>query len=318
MQETEATGGLAHADLIGDTGAMDTPLTLCVDGGGSGSQARLIDSNGNAVAEAASGPCNPTTDLAAAVAAISELWRETAGQASVDSAETDHHHLAIGGAGLVMPETRAAFAHALPAFLSTTIVTDGYAALIGAGGGKPCCLIAMGTGTVGHKLMADGLSFQRDGWSWLGGDRGSGSWMGRKAIEHALMVRDGVVAGGELAKAVDRAIGASEGAALAFLSKLTPERAAGLAPLVISASEAGDRAATGILQRAGAHGAALVRALDPAPDEPLYLAGGLTDVLKDRIETRISRRFDKLQGDALNGCFLIASGQAPAEVRLAL
>ncbi len=315
-QETAAKGGLARADPIGDTGAMDTSLTLCVDGGGSGSQARLADANGKAIAEAASGPCNPTTDLAAALAAISQLWRDIAGQADIDPAETDHHHLAIGGAGLVMPEARAAFADALPVFSSTIIVTDGYAALIGAGGGKPCCLIAMGTGAVGHKLMTDGRSFQRDGWSWLGGDRGSGVWIGRQAIEHALMARDGVVAAGEMTKAVDRAIGESEGAALAFLAQLTPERAAALAPLVIGASEADDPAATDILEHAGAHGAALVGALDPSPDEPVYLVGGLADVLKDRIESLIGRSFDEPQGDALQGCFLIASGQAPDEVRV--
>ena len=309
--------GLARADPIGDTGAMDTSLILCVDGGGSGSRARLVDADGTAVAEATGGPCNPTTDLAAAVAAISELWRDTAGQAGIDPADTDRHHLAIGAAGLVMPQARSAFAEALPAFGSTTIVTDGYAALIGAGGGLPCCLIAMGTGAVGHRLMADGRSFQRDGWSWLGGDRGSGAWIGRQAIEHALMVRDGIIPGGDLATAIDQAIGTSEGAALAFLSKLTPERAAALAPLVVDASQAGDTAASNILQRAGANAAALVRCLDPAPDEPVYLVGGLADILRDRIEARIGRRFDAPQGDTMHGCFLIASGQAPDEVQIA-
>jgi glucosamine kinase len=295
---------------------MDTPLILCVDGGGSGSRARLADSSGNKIAEATGGPCNPTTDPAAAVVAISELWRETAGQAGIDPADTAHHHLAIGGAGLVLPDVRRAFAEALPAFSSATIVTDGYAALIGAGGGKPCCLIAMGTGAVGHKLMADGRSFQRDGWSWLGGDRGSGAWIGRQAIEHALMARDGVVAGGELAKAIDQAIGESEAAALAFLAMLTPDRLAALVPLVVAASEVGDPAAIGILEHAAAHGAALVRALDPLPGEPVYLAGGLAGILGDRIESLIGRRFDKPQGDALDGCFLIATGKAPDEVRI--
>ena len=318
MQETVARHGLARADPIGDTEAMDTSLTFCVDGGGSGSRARLVDANGNAIAEAAGGPCNPTTDLAAALAAISQLWRDTAGQAGIDPAETDHHHLAIGGAGLVMPEARAAFADALPIFSSTIIVTDGYAALIGAGGGRPCCLIAMGTGAVGHKLMTDGKSFQRDGWGWICGDRGSGAWIGRQAIELALMARDGVVAGGELAKAVDWAIGESAAAAWEFLSRLAPDRLAALAPLVIAAGEAGDPAATDILERASAHGAALVRCLEPAPDEPIYLVGGLADVLKDRIEALIGRQFNAPQGDTLNGCFLIATGQGPDEVRVAL
>jgi N-acetylglucosamine kinase-like BadF-type ATPase len=130
------------------------------------------------------------------------------------------------------------------------------------------------------------------------------------------MARDDVVAGGELAKAVDQKIGISEGAVLAFLARLTPERAAALAPLVISASKAGDPAASDIIERASTHAAALVRCLDPAPDEPVYLVGGLTNVLKNRAEALIGRKFDTPQGDTLNGCFLIATGQAPDEVRV--
>jgi len=316
MHKTTAKGGLACADLIGDTDAMDTSLILLVDGGGSQSRACLVDENGQSFILAFGGPCNPTTDLAAAVAAISGLWRDTAGSLGIIPAATDHHRLVIGGAGLVMPEARAAFADALPAFRSTSIVTDGYAALIGAGGGKPCCLIAIGTGAVGHKLRADSKSFQRDGWGWIAGDRGSGAWIGRQAVEHALMARDGVVTAGKLAKAVDAAIGESEAAALAFLSKPAPDQLAALAPLVVKAEEAGDPAATDILERASAHGAALVRALDPAPDEPVYLTGGLSGILGERIEALIGRRFDVPQGDPLDGCFLIATGQAPDEVRI--
>ncbi len=317
MRKFRAGDRLAHTGLIGDTGAMDAHLTLCVDGGGSGSRARLVDGDGKAIAEAAGGPCNPTTDLAAAVSAISQLWRKTTTSAGVNPTHINHHRLAIGAAGLVMPEARHNFDIALPNFLSTTIVTDGYAALIGAGGGKPCCLIAIGTGAVGHKLKADGNSFQRDGWGWVAGDRGSGAWIGRQAVEHALMARDGVVQGGELAKVTDRAIGTSEAAALAFLSDPAPDRLAALAPLVVAAEETGDPAAAGILARAAAHGAALVRALDPAPDEPVYLTGGLASVLRDRIEALTGRPFDTPRGDALGGCFLIASGQAPDEARTA-
>ena len=55
-------------------------------------------------------------------------------------------------------------------------------------------------------------------------------------------------------------------------------------------------------------GAALVRCLDPAANEPVYLVGGLAEVLEDRIEALIGRQFDAPQGDTLNGCFLIDTG----------
>jgi hypothetical protein len=33
------------------------------------------------------------------------------------------------------------------------------------------------------------VSVQRDPWDWIGGDRGSGAWLGRKALRH----NDGIV-----------------------------------------------------------------------------------------------------------------------------
>ena len=100
--------------------------------------------------------------------------------------------LSIGAAGLYVPSARARFLAAIPQFAETITLSDGYAALIGAGGGNPCGLIAVGTGVAGHRLWPNGWSARRDAWGWIGGDRGSGAWLGRKALRHTLMVIDGI------------------------------------------------------------------------------------------------------------------------------
>ena len=67
------------------------------------------------------------------------------------------------------------FLAACPPFARSCSMSDGYAALIGAGSGAPCSLLIMGTGIAGHRLFANGWSIQRDAWGWIAGDRGSGS-----------------------------------------------------------------------------------------------------------------------------------------------
>ena len=64
---------------------------------------------------------------------------------------------AIGAAGTYL-HGRAAFLAACPPFARVCAMSDGYAALIGAGLGAPCSLIIVGTGVAGHRLYANGLS----------------------------------------------------------------------------------------------------------------------------------------------------------------
>ncbi|HEV7909691.1 MAG TPA: hypothetical protein VGP28_01060, partial [Methylocella sp.] len=57
-------------------GAGNGELYFCVDGGGTRSRGSLLDAQGTALAAAAAGPCNPSTDLARAVASIVDLWSQ--------------------------------------------------------------------------------------------------------------------------------------------------------------------------------------------------------------------------------------------------
>ena len=167
-------------------------LIYCVDGGGTKSRARLVDASGTSLAESEGGPCNPSTGFDRAVATFNALWRQCAAAAGLDAEESGGIVLSIGAAGFYVPAARSRFLAAIPRFAKTVASSDGYAALIGAGSGKPCGLVNIGTGVAGHRLWPSGVSVQRDAWGWLGGDRGSGAWLGRKALRHTLSVIDGI------------------------------------------------------------------------------------------------------------------------------
>jgi glucosamine kinase len=288
--------------------AQPCGLFFCVDGGGTRSRAKLLDPEGGLLAAGLSGPCNPSTDQARALASLNELWDQCRAAAGGLAGVT----LAIGAAGLYVPQTRAAFLAACPAFGGAVAMTDGYAALIGAGGGNPSALIIWGTGVAGHRLYADGRSIQRDAWGWVAGDRGSGAWLGRKALRHCFAVRDGVVAPTSLSHAVWEAIGGGKAIEAGWLRGLTPDRLGALAPLVLREAEAGEPRAVAIRARAVEHLAALAVVLDAAA-VPLYAAGGIAEVLRAPLAARLGRPVLDPEADAMTGCFLVASGRAPAE-----
>src|SRR5690242_12026337 len=159
----------------------DASLTFCVDAGGTRSRARIIDREGRSLAEAASGPCNPATLFDKAVESVKDLWAQCAAAIGRRPDESSDVAFALGAAGTYL-HGRDRFLAACPPFASVSAMSDGYAALIGAGKGAPCSLLIAGTGVAGHRLYPSGLSIQRDAWGWIAGDRGSGSWIGQRAL----------------------------------------------------------------------------------------------------------------------------------------
>ncbi|MAC78251.1 MAG: hypothetical protein CML66_09325 [Rhodobacteraceae bacterium] len=296
---------------------MNTELIFCVDGGGTSTRARLYSSTGAQLAEARAGSCNVSTDPLEAAGSVTQAWSACAAAIRHDAALLDGVNTVIGAAGTLPPKSRAIFDAALPAFGTCEVVTDGYAALIGAGGGRPAGLIIAGTGAVGHRLLADGRSIRRDGFGWAGGDRGSGFWIGRKVLRHGVRAIEGLIVQTDLSRLLFDRIGGYAGFQ-DMVASLRPNHVAALAPIALDAARAGCPEAQGILDGAIRELAELVGLLDLPEDAPLYFNGGLAEALKPGLGARIGRGFDAPQADAVEGCRLIAMGQAPREITAAV
>src|SRR5579862_2737908 len=129
--------------------ARESELYFCVDGGGSRSRGRLLNFEGATLAEAAAGPCNPATNLEKALASIASLWSQCCATVGRQDNQYNGIVLAIGAAGTYIEADRKVFLAACPPFSRFCAMSDGYAALIGAGSGAPCSLIIIGTGIAG-------------------------------------------------------------------------------------------------------------------------------------------------------------------------
>jgi glucosamine kinase len=291
---------------------MTDDLIFCVEGGGTKSKACLVNGEGTRLATADGGACNPSTGYDRAVATFAALWRQCCADAGYDPGTSGKVILSISAAGLYVPSARGRFLAGIAGFARTVTTSDGYAALIGAGDGQSCALIIVGTGVAGHRLWPNGLSIQRDAWGWIGGDRGSGAWLGMRALRHTLGVVDGILPADGLSDALLARIGGRPGIA-DTLSGVTPDRLAAFAPLVLATAEAGVASATAICERAIEHLAALADRLDSGPGDVLYASGGLAATFAPRIAERIGHAVVTPQADALHGCFLLGTGRAPAE-----
>jgi glucosamine kinase len=292
-----------------ETGGSE--LYFCVDGGGTRCRARLLDPEGRTLAEADGGPCNPSTSFDRAVTSVADVWTRCRAAAGLRDDDLDRVVFAIGCAGTYLDAGKD-FLAACPAFARHCSMSDGYAALIGAGEGAPCSLLIAGTGIAGHRLYPNGLSIQRDAWGWLAGDRGSASWIGQKALRHCLAALDGVVPRDKLSIAILDAIGGIEQLRSGWLRGLGPERFGAFAPLVLEQADAGVEMARRIRDRAVEHLAAMIGVI-AAPEAPLYAAGGLIAPLRARLSEKAGLPILEPRGDALTGCWRVAIGKAPEE-----
>lgn len=289
---------------------MASGMIFCVDGGGTNTRAKIYSAGGAVLAKANAGPCNVSTDPVGSASNVTAVWRACAEVVGLDVERPAQVRGVIGSAGTLPLITREAFLSSIPQFADLDLVMDGHAAMIGAGEGKPCILLVAGTGAVGHGLYSDGRSIRRDGWGWIGGDRGGGVWLGRKAIRHAVDVSDGLHAPTALGQALLKAFEPKGGIASALVG-IKPNEIASYAREVFNYAAEGDAYARMLVERSVLHFANLALQLDIEPGLPIFMAGGLAVEIAPRLAEQLRREILTPHQDALYGCYLIAAGAGP-------
>lgn len=281
-------------------------LFLGIDGGGTGCRAVLADAAGHVLGRGEAGPANIATDfdgaltniLAAADAACA--GRDPAGIAA-----------GLGLAGVNAAGTADRLRDALP-YGRITIETDAATAVRGALGPQDGIVAALGTGSVFGRQRG-GRVDQIGGWGLVLGDEGSGAWIGRAILAHALRAVDGFVAPSPLVAELLDEFGGPSGV-VSFSLTARPSDFARLAPRVMGSA---DPAAQAVAARAEAEIAAAVDLLQgdavlmPVVLMPVVFLGGLGPIFA----ARLAGRWPILpaRGTALDGALALARGaDAPA------
>ncbi|QAY73015.1 hypothetical protein ET445_06325 [Agromyces protaetiae] len=206
---------------------------------------------------------------------------------------------AAGVASLVDDPDAAATRLARAADAPAALAADAVTANLGALAGAPGAVVAVGTGAIALGTDLDRVWRRVGGWGHLYDDRGSGAWIGIRALQAAIETHDGIRqdAVALLALATERF-----GPVGAWPAHLYPraDRAgvlAGLAADVARLADSGDAVATAILDEAGARIAAtLAAALDPGLPRVASFTGGV--FASPVVDAAFRREFARLAPDA--------------------
>lgn len=270
-----------------------------VDGGGTGTRVRLARADGTELTQGAGGPSGLGLGIARAWDAVQQAAAAAFAAGGLQQPPLGRIAIGLGLAGVHNKQWAAEFVAAHPGYAAIRLETDAFTTLMGAHGGAPGAIVAIGTGSVGEALFADGTRREVGGWGFPAGDEASGGWIGLRAIGHIEQVLDGRRARSAFADSIIAACGGSRDAIQVWLGQATQTAYAGLAPLVLR--HAGDPAARAILLDAGKEVASIAHALDPDAALPLALCGGLGAALRDFLPAHLLARTTAPQGDSAAG-----------------
>jgi N-acetylglucosamine kinase len=237
-----------------------------VDGGGTKTQAALIDALGDEIARASGGPSNyhavgvetAEASLRAAIYGVLDAARLEA---------TDVAALGLGIAGAARPrdkETVRAVLARIARFPCVLITHDAETALMGAIGRRYGVVLIAGTGAIAYGVNARGETCRADGWGHLLGDEGSAYWIGREALRAAARAHDRRGPDTDLAERLLSHLDLSDASKLirhVYADGFGVPQVAALAPLVEGAALDGDPIAQAILRQAGWHLGSTLRAV---------------------------------------------------------
>jgi glucosamine kinase len=289
-----------------------------VDGGGTGTRARLQDLTGMLLGEGEAGPSGLGQGVAQAWRHVMQALDAAFAAAGLPPAPPVQLALGLGLAGAGVAAQREAFLRADPGYALCVLDNDGVTQLLGAHGGGPGLVVAAGTGSVAAACYADGRTAQAGGWGFPVGDEGSGAWLGLRAMQHAQAVLDGREAPTLLSQTVFDQVGSTASALLAWCAEAGAPHYAHLAPLVFAEAERGDTTAQALLQAAADELQRLVQALQAGqPPLPVVASGSVGMRLATLWPPALRERVVPPEGDSADGALLLVraaldGGAAPS------
>jgi glucosamine kinase len=271
-----------------------------VDGGGSGTRARLARADGVELAEGAGGPSGLLHGIANAWAAVETAAGAAFRAAGLDFPARNTIAIGLGLAGVHNKQWAAEFVAVNPGYAAVALESDGHTTVLGAHRGEPGAIIALGTGSVGEIKLADGSHREVGGWGFPAGDEASGAWMGLRAVNHVQQVIDGRMPPSAFATDVADACGGERNAIQNWLAKATQTNYAQLARIVLQHGATNETARL-ILLEAGREVEIMANALDTSCVLPIALCGGLAAPLRPYMPVSMLKRIVTPHGDSAAG-----------------
>jgi glucosamine kinase len=282
------------------TDTLAFPFLIGLDGGGTGTRARLVDRTGRLLGEGEAGASALGQGVEQAQRHIGAAVDAAFAAAGLAPAARRDCAVGLGLSGAENPGWVADFHAADPGWGRVVLDSDGAAAVLGAHRGGPGALLAIGTGSIGVARLADGRQRMVGGWGWQLGDEAGGAWFGQQAVRLAQRAMDGRATAGTLVQAVWQRCGATRADLLDWCAAAGQGGHAALSPLVFEHARS-DASAAALIDQAVLEARAIVRALDPSGTLALVITGGIGHPLAERIAAGLPHTCVEPAGDACDG-----------------
>ncbi|HAZ11601.1 MAG: hypothetical protein A2X86_17915 [Bdellovibrionales bacterium GWA2_49_15] len=265
---------------------------LGIDGGGSGTRIVVSGLDKKILAEAHGAPSALGQGIEESWRAIMQVSHVCLSRISSSPISLSECAMGVGISGANNPLWKTEFLQQNPGLGFILVDTDGFTTLLGAHGGKPGCVIAIGTGIVGVALLPNGERRTVGGWGFPSGDEASGSWFGLNAANYAQRVLDGRARGGAFSKDILKFCGSTPEGFVAWLGEAQQFEYAKLAPLVFKHAKH-DRRAKRLLVEAVENIILMSKALDPTGKLPLALCGRIGEAILPHLSGQFKKRVHK-------------------------
>lgn len=279
-----------QADFLSTRRSASRRAVVGVDGGGTKTQAVILDANFAVLGEGLAGPSNPLrVGIANAAAAVREAIDRACEVAQLR--RSDLLAAEVGLAGARRQELSARMREALLGLGigEVIVVGDADIALYGATEGAPGLIVIAGTGSICCGINARGKQMCAGGWGPIAGDEGGGSWIARqglRAIAHAVDGRGPTTSLTNMACTYFHVSDPNDLSTAIYAPSITNERLAGFSRYVIGAAKAKDRIAREIVfeggQELGLAAAAVIRNLKLERETfPVAYVGGVFEAAQE-------------------------------------
>lgn len=278
-------------------------FAIGIDGGGTGTRAVLADRHGRELAQGRGGPSGLGLGIERAWASIGAACADAFTRAGY-ALDWSQCALGCGLAGVNNAAWLAAFRAQAP-LAALAVESDAYTTVVGAHGGAPGLIVALGTGSIAAALDAAGACRIAGGFGFPSGDEASGAWLGVRALAYAQQALDGRVPRDAFANALLAETGAQDRDALVQWSCDANQTIyARLAPVVFAHRT--HPVAGALIAQAGDEIGKMIDALDPQQALPVALCGGLADALAPAVPARHAARLRAPLDDSAHGALRLA------------
>ncbi len=284
-------------------------LFIGIDGGGSKCKAVVCDSTGAILGRGTGGPANPFYGVERTLSSILESSECAIKNANLAAKTVSNLIAGVGLAGVNLPALREKLNEWQHPFGKMYLTTDMDIANIGAHDGDEGAVIIVGTGSCGF-ISQNGYKQMLGGHGFPIGDKGSGAWLGLKAIEHTLLAMEKFEQQGELAKSIGNYFGVENGVSLSEkLVGKASQHYAMVASIVFDCAERGDNKAIEIIAEGADYLSQLARRLLQQKPSRLSMIGGLASYMLPKLDRDVQSHFQQAKQQPEVGAFHYAVQQ---------